>query len=284
MHENRLTSTKRFRDRITLNFNEGIADVRLARPEKMNALDGAMFAAFADAIAHLHGLADLRVVVVSGEGSAFCAGLDQATFKAVMAGDNSGAGGLPMDLTARSHGIANLPQQAAMGWRSLAVPVLASISGVAFGGGLQVALGADLRFCDAKARLSLMEICWGLVPDMGGMWLLRDLVRGDILRDLVYSGRIVRAEEAARIGLVTQVCVDPLAHSLSLAQDIAGRSPAAIRAARRLIEYADAADPARMLLAESQEQARLLGSTEQRETASANIERRRPIFKAEDEA
>jgi len=181
------------------------------------------------------------------------------------------------DLTARTHGLANFPQQAVWGWRQLPVPVIAAIQGVAFGGGFQLALGADMRFLTPDARMSIMEIKWGLVPDMAGTPILASLVRDDILRDLTYTGRIFSAQEAMSYGLATRICDDPLAAAFEVAREIAGKSPDAIRAAKRMLNKLSV-DPAPALMAESVEQQKLLGSSNQTEAVRANMEKRAPRF------
>ena len=268
-------------------MRNGVADVRLARAARMNALDEAMVHALVETGAELQNRKGLRAVVLSGEGRAFCSGLDTARFKAQLhesgpedrSGDSRGgdpAGGL-ID-TPRDAAGANLVQRAVLVWRRLAVPVIAAIHGVAFGGGLQLALGAALRFVAADARLSAMEIQWGIVPDMAGIPLLRTLLRDDLCRDLIYSGRIVSGEEAVRIGLASRLCADPLAEALDYAAEIASKNPQAVRAAKRLLDPPATADPA-MLLAESTEQKALLGSPNQIEAVRANLERRPPLFR-----
>lgn len=257
-------------ERVRVRIQDGVADLRLDRPAKMNALDPAMFAALARTGAELAGAKGLRAVVLSGEGEAFCAGLDLASFAALE--------DAPSWLLARTHGIANLAQEAALVWRRLPVPVIAAVHGVAFGGGLQIALGADIRYVAPDARLSIMEIRWGIVPDMAGTLLLRDLVRGDVARELAYTGRIVSGEEAAALGLATRALADPRAAALAAAREIADRNPHAIRAAKRLFNHVDEAFAARQLLAESEEQAALIGSPNQREAARANLEKRAPVF------
>ncbi len=174
-------------------------------------------------------------------------------------------------------GKANFPQQAVWGWRQLPVPVIAAVHGVAFGGGFQLALGADMRFLSTDARMSIMEIKWGLVPDMAGTPILASLVRDDILRELTYTGRIFSAQEAQSYGLATRVCDDPRAAALEVAREIAGKSPDAIRAAKRLLNNLSV-DPAAALLAESVEQQKLLGSPNQTESVRANLEKRAPKF------
>jgi enoyl-CoA hydratase/carnithine racemase len=155
--------------------------------------------------------------------------------------------------------------------------VIAAIRGVAFGGGFQLALGADMRFLAPDARMSIMEIKWGLVPDMAGTPILASLVRGDILRELTYTGRIFSAQEAMSYGLATRVCEDPLAAAFEVAGEIASKSPEAIRAAKRMLNNL-AIDPGPALLAESAEQMKLMGGANQREAVRANMEKRAPRF------
>lgn len=264
--------------RVSISISEGVADVRLARADKMNALDAAMFEALVEASDRLSRKRGLRAVVLSGEGRAFCAGLDTGRFAAMKeTGGNGIAGDEKRDLTVRTHGLANFPQQAVWGWRQLPVPVIAAVHGVAFGGGFQLALGADIRLLSPDARMSIMEIKWGLVPDMAGTAILKRLVRDDILRELTFTGRIFSAEEALTYGLATRICDDPRAAALELAREIAGKSPHAIRAAKRMLDN-PSADPGPALLAESVEQQKLIGSPNQTEAVRANLETRAPRF------
>ena len=265
-------------DRVSVSILNGVADVRLMRADKMNALDAAMFDALVATSERLAGEKGVRAVVLSGEGRAFCAGLDMGRFAAMNeTGGNGIAGGEKRDLTARTHGLANFPQQAVWGWRQLPMPVIAAIRGVAFGGGFQLALGADMRFLAPDARRSIMEIKWGLVPDMAGTPILASLVRGDILRELTYTGRIFSAQQAMSYGLATRVCEDPLAAAFEVAGEIASKSPEAIRAAKRMLNNL-AIDPGPALLAESAEQMKLMGGANQREAVRANMEKRAPRF------
>lgn len=255
--------------RVSIEFADGVADVRLTRPDKMNALDPTMFAGMADAIERLSGMAGLRAVVLSGEGRAFCAGLDMAS----MAGGGSG-----LDLAERSHRDANLFQQVAWGWRTLPVPVIAAAHGIAFGGGLQILSGADVRIMAPGTRCAIMEMKWGIVPDMAGFALWRTLVRDDVLRELTYTAREFTAEEALAFGFATRLSEDPHADALALAQAIAGRNPEAVRAAKRLANLAAETDAPAILAAESIEQARLLRSPNQIEAVMANMQKRNPVF------
>ncbi|MBD3728711.1 MAG: crotonase/enoyl-CoA hydratase family protein [Sphingomonadales bacterium] len=259
-------------DRVAIDFGaDGIAHVRLVRADKLNALDPAMFGAIVDAGRALHDARGLRCVVLSGEGRAFCAGLDLAS----MAG---GSGALEGDLTDRTHGNANLFQQVAMQWRKLPVPVVAAVHGICFGGGLQIASGADIRVVAPDTRMSIMEMKWGIVPDMGGYALWRGLLRDDVLRDLVYTNREFSGDEAQQLGLATHVDADPLARALAIAREIAGRNPHAIRAAKRLANAMAEHGADHLLLEESREQRGLLRSRNQMEAVLAGMEKRAPNF------
>lgn len=264
-------------DRVVIHLdNDGVADVRLNRADKMNALDSAMIEGILAAQDQLRAEPRLRAVVLHGEGRAFCAGLDISRF-ASMGPEENGRG---YALADRTHGIANAPQQTAWGWRDLPVPVIAAVHGVAFGGGLQIALGADIRCVTSDVKLSVMEIKWGLVPDMAGIALLRELVRGDVARELTYSGRIINGDEAVRLGLATWAGADPLAYAREMASRIARSSPDAIRAAKRLLNRSTDADAAAILASEAREQERLMGSPNQIEAVRAGMEKRPPEFSA----
>ena len=262
-------------DRVRIAIDErGIADVCLVRGDKMNALDFAMFDAIVAAIERLKAEPRLRAVVLHGEGRAFCAGLDTGRFAAMSSG---GSGGF-RDLRPRTHGRSNSAQYVAMGWRELPVPVIAAVHGVAFGGGLQLALGADIRLVTADCKLSVLEVKWGLVPDMGGIALMRGLLRDDVVRELTFTGRLVRGDEAVAIGLATRVCADPLASARELAAEIALRSPDALAEAKALFERAADEDAAQLLQAESDAQSVVMGSANQVEAVRAALESRAPQF------
>ncbi|WGD52614.1 crotonase/enoyl-CoA hydratase family protein [Bradyrhizobium sp. CB1650] len=260
-------------DRVRLTIDDGVAHVRLNRPDKMNALDPAMFEALIEAGAGLRERRNVRAVVLSGEGRAFCAGLDLERLLATANGDPLLP---PIDLTRRSHGIANHAQHLVWLWRELPVPVIAAVHGVAFGGGFQLALGADLRYLAPGTRLAVIEAKWGLVPDMSGTQLMRHLAREDVVRELTYTGRAFSAEQALAYGFATEVVDDPLAAALSIAREIAGRSPDAVRAAKRLLNLAATCDAATGLAAETAEQAALLGSRNHVEAIRSNLEHRMP--------
>lgn len=264
-------------DRISVDIQGGVADVRLIRTDKMNALDNAMFNALIETGERLKGEKGLRAVVLSGEGRAFCAGLDTSNFAAMASGERgSGASGL---VTAkRTPGGSNHAQHAVMVWREIPVPVIAAVHGVAFGGGYQLQLSADLRFVTRDAKLSVLEIKWGLIPDMAGMALLRGLVRDDVARELTYSGRIFSGEEALAMGLATRVCDDPREEALAFAREVAGKNPDAIRAGKRLLNLMADGDQHELLLVESREQTALIGSPNQVEAVRASLEKRAPNF------
>jgi enoyl-CoA hydratase/carnithine racemase len=257
-------------ERVTIEIADGVAEVTLNRPDKLNALDPAMFEAIIAAGERVSRTAGLRAIVLAGAGKGFCAGLDKGTFASLVA---KGAPALG-DLTKRTHGIANAFQQAAYVWRTLPIPVIAAIHGVALGGGFQIALGADIRYVAPDARLAIMEIKWGIVPDMGGMALMRELARSDVIRELAMTGRIFSGAEALTYGFATSVHADPLGAARSTAKEIAARSPDAVRATKRLMNFASDADAAAILLAESKEQAALLGSPNQIEAVRAGMEGR----------
>lgn len=261
-------------DRVVIQLDsEGVADVRLNRADKMNAIDSAMIEGILAAQDQLRAEPRLRAVVLHGEGRAFCAGLDISRFRNTGSEETRG-----YTLAGRTHGIANTPQQSAWGWRDLPVPVIAAVHGVAFGGGLQIALGADIRYVSSDVKLSVMEIKWGLVPDMAGIALLRELVRGDVARELTYSGRVIDGDEAVRLGLATWAGSDPLAHARDMARNIARSNPDAIRAAKRLLNRCTDADAAALLASESREQDRLMASPNQLEAVRAGMEQRTPAF------
>jgi enoyl-CoA hydratase/carnithine racemase len=261
--------------RVTVTLIGAVADVRLNRPEKRNALDPAMFEALVVTGERLKSQPGVRAVVLSGAGPDFCAGLDFASFQAMRAGMRlSATAQLPAaDGPAKATG-----QRAAYVWAEVPVPVIAALRGNALGGGLQVSLGADIRIVAPDARLSVFEVAWGLIPDMTGTQLLPELVGRDVAKELTYTARIVSGEEAVRIGLATRTDPDPLAAALAMAKEIAGRSPDAIRAAKRLLNLAGRTDLASGFAAEQEEIRALIGSPNQVEAVTARLEKRDPSF------
>ena len=263
-------------DRVSVTVDGGVADVRLNRPEKMNALDPAMFEGLIEAGEAVKADPSVRAVVLSGEGRAFCAGLDFGSFQAMRAGERLSATAQlpPSDGPARATG-----QRAAYVWAELPVPVIAAVQGNALGGGLQISLGADIRIVAPDARLSVFEVSWGLIPDMTGTQLLPELVGRDVAKELTYTARIVSGTEAVRIGLATRTDPDPRAAALAMAQEIAGRSPHAVRAAKRLLDLAGRTDLASGFAAEQEEIRALIGSANQVEAVTARFEKRGPVFR-----
>jgi len=263
-------------DLVTINRSGGIADVRLNRPEKYNALSPEMFKAIIEAGESLAAANDVRVVVLSGNGRGFCAGLDMASFQG-MAGQAS-PGSTTSALLRRDERPENHAQRPAFVWKRLPVPVIAALHGVAYGGGCQIALGADIRFAAPDARISIMEIKWGLVPDMSITQTLRDLLPLDVAKELTFTGRVLNGREAHALGLVTHVADDPLAAAMALAAEIAAKSPDAVRAAKRLYEDSWHADARVGLELEASLQTGLIGSPNQIEAIKANFENRPPQF------
>lgn len=257
--------------RVAITIDGGIADVRLTRADKMNALDPAMFDGIIAAIDWLGALSGLRVVVLSGDGRAFCAGLDMMS----MAGGGASKG---MSLTDRQHGLANRFQQVAWGWRELPVPVIAAVHGVALGGGFQIMSGADFRIAHPRTRLAIMEVKWGLVPDMGGLPLWRGVIRDDVLRELAYTAREFTAGQGVAYGCITRMAEDPHAEAMAIARDIAGKNPDAVRGIKRLANALYEQDAEALLLAESAEQAAVIRTPNQIEAVTANFEKRPPVF------
>ncbi len=261
-------------DRVSVMKKDGVADVRLNRPEKLNALDLAMFEALVEAGEALAADPSLRAVVLSGEGRAFCAGLDFSSFMA-MAGSGNGANLLER----RGDSAANYAQRAAWVWTEVPVPVIAAVHGVAFGGGLQIALAADIRFVHPEAQMSVMEIKWGLIPDMTGTQTLRRLVRLDVAKELTFTGRVVFANEAVGLGLASHLSATPREDAMVLAHEIARKSPEAIRAGKRLLDRAGVVGVEEGLRLEESLQRTLLGSPNQVESVQANLEKRPPKFR-----
>jgi enoyl-CoA hydratase/carnithine racemase len=266
--------------RVRVDHDAGVAHVRLTRADKRNALDGAMFLAIAAAGERLKNDSSVRAVVVSGDGPSFCAGLDFGSFQAMGSG---GAGGNASqngaDIGAMSEGrITHLAQQIAWVWQEVPVPVVAALAGHALGGGMQLALGADIRIAHPDTKLSMREVHWGLIPDMTGTLMLSRLVRDDVMKDLVFTGRILPASEGAALGLVTRLSNDPVADALAAAREIAGRSPDAVRGAKRLINRLSNAGAAEHFAAEREIIFKLIGSPNQVEAITANFENRAPMF------
>lgn len=264
-------------DRVTIEVIGGIADVRLNRPDKMNALDGPMFAALVAAGDQVAADASVRVAVLSGEGRGFCAGLDIGAF---MGGDTGDDGASSFSLLGgrEKARIANVAQQVAYTWTEMAVPVIAAVHGVALGGGIQIALGADIRIVAPDAMLSVLEIRWGLLPDMTGLQMLPRLVGLDVAKELAFTGRMVSGTEAAELGLATRVADDPRAAAFETAAEIAAKNPAAIRAMKALLNDAGTRPLAESFKEETRLMTEVIGSPNQLEAVHAYFEKRPPAF------
>ena len=264
---------------VTINIENHIADVKFNRPEKYNALSHAMMMAMAEALNQLADEKQVRAVVVSGNGKGFCAGLDFENFQAM--GSGSGEKNELTSLTDRYEDrISNLPQHIAYGWKQLPMPVIAAIHGVAFGGGCQIAMGADIRLARPDAKLSIMEMKWGLIPDMSASQTIRDIVSIDVAKELYFTAKIISGEDAAKMRLVTRTCENPYEEAMALAKEIASKSPTAVRAAKKLLnEVWHGRDDARGLLMESELEMTLIGLHNQLEAIKANFENRTPEFK-----
>ena len=269
-----------------MTVTDGVADVRLTRPDKINALDTAMFAGIVDAGESLKSDPSVRAVVLSGEGRGFCAGLDFSSFQAMAGGGQAAdsgtleaGGAAPARAITDVEGrITHLGQQAAYVWQELEVPVIAAVHGVALGGGAQIALGADIRIVAPDARISILEIRWGLIPDMTGTAMLPLLVGLDVAKELALTGRMVGGEEAVRIGLATRVSDTPLDDALALAREIAGKSPQAVRGVKRLLNASPGRPVAEQFADERKIIGSLIGSRNQVEAVTAYFEKRDPVF------
>jgi enoyl-CoA hydratase/carnithine racemase len=259
-------------ERVLLSVQDGVAHVRLNRAEKRNGLDLAMFEGLIATGEKIASDRRVRAVVLSGEGPAFCAGLD---WKAFLADPEGSRALLARDAT-RSP--ANVAQRACWVWTEVPVPVVAAVHGAALGGGLQLALACDFRLVAPDAQLSVMEIRYGIIPDMTASQTLLRLVRPDVAKELVYTGRIITGEEAVRIGLATRASIDPLSEARELARAIAAQSPDAVRAAKRLCDRAPSLGVADALLLETELQRGLLGTPNQMEAAQAVMTKRPARF------
>ena len=263
-------------DLVTIDIRGGVADVRLNRVEKYNALSPDMFKAIISAGEQLAEAKEVRAVVLSGNGRGFCAGLDMGSFAGMA--DNATEKSSVDGLLSRGEGPENQAQRPAYVWKRLPVPVISAIHGVAYGGGAQIALGADIRIAAPDMKMSVMEIKWGLIPDMSLTQTLRDLVPLDVAKELTFTGRVINGEEAKALGLVTHVAQDPLAYAMELAKEIASKSPDAIRAAKQLLETTWHADERTGLELEASLQTALIGTPNQIEAIKANFEKRPPAF------
>ncbi len=255
---------------VKTTVTDHIAEVMLDRPEKLNALTWAMFEGVTNAAAAIKSDPSVRAVVLYGSDGNFCSGLDLSIMKRVSQELASGDQGF---FEPQGTDSANAAQTPGYEWKKLPVPVIAAIEGMCFGGGLQIALGADIRIAHPEARLSVMEIKWGLIPDMSASQTLRTLVNQDVAKLLAFTGRIVSGQEALRLGLVTELSTEPIAAARTIAADIAAKSPDAVRAVKRLLEEGWHESPTHGLRLEARLQRALIGSANQLEAVRAGMEK-----------
>ncbi len=264
-------------DLVTIEVSNHVADIRLNRPDKMNAINADMWKAIAEAGESLLDAGSVRAAVLSGNGRGFCAGLDMASFQTM--GLSSNTDGVSSTLATKEKRPENLFQRAAVIWKKVPIPVIGALHGVAFGAGAQIALGTDIRFAAPDLRFSILEIKWGLIPDVGITQTLRNFVPLDVAKELTFTGRILNGEEAKELGLMTHVAEDPLAAAMDLAHEIASKSPDAIQRGKRLLEATWHAEDEVGLALEAELQGQLIGSENQLESITANFEKRAPQFK-----
>ena len=259
-------------ERVSIRVDAHVAEVTMDRADKFNAVDMAMIDALVDAARHVTEDDSIRAVVLAGAGDNFCAGIDLDVFTSPEPPFSAEA------MRPQGNGTANLFQQPALVWRDLPVPVIAAVQGICFGAGLQIALGADFRLVAPSSRLSVMEVKWGIVPDMGITVTARGLLRPDRLKELALTGREVDGAEAVSLGLATRLDDEPLAAARRLARDIAGRSPDATAGIKHLLDAGAAATEADALALEAAIQLEMLGRPNQAEAVRANLEKRAPAF------
>jgi enoyl-CoA hydratase/carnithine racemase len=265
-------------DRVTFTLSEGIADVRMSRPEKRNALDGAMFHALADVGERLRTEQGVRCVVLSGDGSSFCAGLDFASFQMMAGGDVPAADDQSSPGAIKEGRITHLAQQVCWVWQEIPVPVIAAVHGHALGGGLQIALGTDIRIVHPDTQMSVREVHWGLVPDMTGTLMLSTLVRADVAKELLFTARVFDGREAHALGLATRLSDSPLETAMAMAREITDRSPDAIRGSKALLNGLFNAGAAEQFAAERRMIGSVIGRPNQIEAVMANFEKRPSVF------
>ena len=263
-------------ERVTVNIKDGVADVRLNRPEKLNALDNAMFRAIVDAGENLKSRSEVRAVVLSGEGRSFCAGLDFSSFQAMGTDEKDNQSEVSDDhLEGR---ITHLGQQAAWVWQELEVPVIGAISGHALGGGFQIAMGPDIRIVHPETKMSVLEIRWGLVPDMGASVLLPPVVGLDVAKEMYFTGKMITGLEAVELGVATRVSDDPHGAAMGLAREIAGKNPDAVRRMKTILNGLPQRNTAERFAAEREHIGALIGTPNQKEAVVSFFEKRPPEF------
>jgi enoyl-CoA hydratase/carnithine racemase len=268
-------------DRVSVTITDGVADVRMTRVDKRNALDSAQFAAIIEAGESLKNESGLRAVVLSGEGRSFCAGIDLSGFQRANNGEpRPEQGEHPSASTLPDGAITHVAQQACWVWQELSVPVIAAVHGHALGGGFQLALGADIRFVHPDTQLSLREVYWGLIPDMTGSLTLASLVRADVLKDLLFTARIFDGREGYELGVVTRLTENPYEDAHEYARLLAGQNPDSLRAGKALVNGFLHERAAQQFAAERNLIATLSGTANQAETIAANLENRPAVYRS----
>jgi enoyl-CoA hydratase/carnithine racemase len=266
-------------DRILIERDAGVVHVQMNRPEKKNAIDSKMFDGLRDTARELAADPSVRAVVLSGAGDCFSAGLDMSNFSEMAGGElNADREDVKAAAANRSPGGANAAQQIAWLWHELPTPVIAAVQGAAYGGGIHIALGADIRFVAPDARIAFVEITWGLVPDLSGTQALRRLVGLDVAKKLILGGEPISGERAVALGLGTELSERPLEDALAFAHVLAQRSPEAVRAAKKLLNESGLVGVAEGLANEFEASAKLMGGTNQIEAVMAKLEKRAPRF------
>jgi enoyl-CoA hydratase/carnithine racemase len=252
-------------------ITDGIAHVRLTRPDKLNALT---LQTLDELVATAHELRSdrtLRAVVLSGEGTSFCAGLDFASTLKHPAG-------IVKAFVPRPWRGTNTFQEACWAWRRLPVPVIAAVDGHCYGGGLQIALAADFRIATPDSEWSVLEARWGLIPDMTGIRSLAELVGIDTAKRLTMTAQVLGGKEAADLGLVTELAADPVEAAFDLAREIAQRSPDSVAAAKRLFNRTWTSSPRATFARERLEQLVLLAGANTRAARDAALKKVAPSF------
>jgi len=262
-------------ERVRLSVSNHIAEVTLCRANKLNALDQAGFDELSAVVEKVRDNPDVRVVLLLAEGDHFCSGADKSFLQGAVS-DKAVFKRRALELTEGEN--ANEFQKPVMGWVDLDVPVIACLQGVAFGAGMQLAMAADIRVADHSAQLSLFEIHWGLIPDMGVTQTLPRLVRADVALDLFVTGRVVEAVEAKELGLITYLSAEAKQLAKQKAEEIAAKSPNAVMNGKRLLRESRDMQVADALRLEAQLQSELVGSKNQVEAAMANLEKRAAVF------
>jgi len=269
--------------RVIVDIDDGVAHVILNRPEKKNALDAGMFEGLLDAAAQIEADRTVRAVVLSGAGHSFSSGLDVSAIGQIADGSLSPeSDSIAKAVSDLSRDGANRAQQLAWRWVELPVPVIAAIEGVALGGGLHIALGADLRIIAPDARIAFVEVTWGLVPDLSGTQALRRLVPLDVAKKLIFTGRTISGVEAVELHLGTELSTTPVENALALARELCGRSPEALRAAKKLLNESGLVPLDEGLANEMKASSALMGTPNQMEAAFAKLEKRAPSFRDPD--